>query len=775
METTLNSGLTGLAALAALSLSTTPLSLLAQEADPGDSQVMTLSPFTVTEEGGYRASNSISGTLINTPVRDLPLTLEVVTEDFIDDIAAFDLQESLRYTAGVTTNGDTGGRIRGFNMLWNQRNGFRRYDYGDAVNIQRVEVIKGPAALLYGLTRPGGIVNYITKRPLTGSSFGEVKVTAGSENFIRSEIDGNISVDDKLAIRVLASRTETDVAINHADREITFLAPSILYRPWEHTTIIFEAEFLERDRVPFVGERVRSIGNAFDNGEPLYADEVFPSVSFDERFAHPDELQRNEADTYFLTIEHEFNENLQLRFNSYIIDRTDREISTSRRGFMTSIGAERDENGELILDQNGDRVPFLRRHWADDRSLNDWTSFQLDLAYTFETGPINHRFVGGYYWSEDINNRLLFEDRDFIVIEDPSNPGVAPEGFRANPVGGPGTGRPLGWLGNDRKLHITPVDDLSDLSINNPFNDRPTFQFPWLEYEDDIDDTAIYLTYFGRMFNDQLIVMGGFRYQESSKTRASVGAVGAELPWEDDYLAPQFGFIYNLRPELGFYAMYSESFDPQNGQSNSFLEQFDPLVGESTELGIKGDLELMGGLYSYSLAYFDVDETNRIFTDPDIPNAGGGTGDRVAAGLVTSRGVDLSITANPTPNWSTVFSLSYINVEEQEPNERVLDNFEGVGLTWSVWTSYEFTEAALAGLELGGGAVYTDNWDGFGGRVFGDYYLVDLRAGYNFAITDAVLANVALNVRNVTDQRDQGGNGGWLDPRLFFVSGTLSF
>ena len=186
------SGLAGLTSTLACGLILGGSSLLAQE--PEDDEIIELSPFTVVEDdqGGYRASNTISGTKINTALRDLPLSLEVITEDFIDDIGAFDLQESLRYTTGVTTSGDTGGRIRGFPMLWNQRNGFRRYDYGDAVNIQRVEVIKGPAGVLYGLTRPGGIVNYITKRPVLGGSFSEFKLTYGSEAFKRGEFDTNV-------------------------------------------------------------------------------------------------------------------------------------------------------------------------------------------------------------------------------------------------------------------------------------------------------------------------------------------------------------------------------------------------------------------------------------------------------------------------------------------------------------------------------------------------------------------------------------------------------
>ncbi|MGJ3241767.1 MAG: TonB-dependent siderophore receptor [Opitutales bacterium] len=757
-------GLSGLAALGLASF---------VQAQEGQDTIETLSPFSVSDAAtsGYRATNSTSGSRIDLPLREVPITLEVITEQFIDDTASFDLQESLRYTAGVTTSGDTGGRIRGFPMLWNQRNGFRRYDFGDAVNIQRVEVIKGSAGVLYGLTRPGGIVNYITKRPAFGENFGEVRAIFGSDSFYRAEVDANVGVNESLAFRVTASRTDTDDARTNLFRDINFVSPSLTWRPTPQTSITLEAEFVDREQVRDPGRQTTTFDP--DPSAPSvreYVDEKFGFVGINDRYVHPDEVQTNDVDTYFLTIEHNFTENFSAQLRGYWIDRADREQSTVRRGFMTRVGALRDRDGNSVLDGSGNEIPAIGRHWANDRSLNEWQSYQLDLVYTLEGNNAEHRFLAGVYWSEDINTRLLFEDRDFQIIEDPDNPGTAPAGFRPNPVGGEGTGRPLGWLGSARKLRWNPLQNPGDLSINDPRWDPVSFQFPWLEYVDDIGSQAVFASYFGQWFDEKLFTMAGVRYEEADKTRASTGAVGAESPWSDDALAPQVGVIYNLTPNHGIYALYAESFDPQNGRSNSFMEQFDPLVGENTEFGFKGSF--LENRYNYNIGFFHVDETNRVFFDPDIPNAGGTLGDNVAAGLVNSIGFDMSLFADITENLSAVFNMAYIRQEQEEPTEVVLDNFEGNGLTWNLWANYAFGDGALDGLSTSLGIRYLDEWDGFGDRVFGDQYIIDAAARYTFRLNDTFSVHTALNIKNLTDENDFNG-GGWRTPReIVFTTGV---
>ncbi len=193
-------------------------------ATDASSDPVVLNPFTVStdKDKGYRATNSISGSRVDTAIKDLPIGMQVVTSEFIKDIGATDVRKSLAYVAGIETqsqndlenNGGIGGiqrgaygpggvnnpegvtsnisgtqlKIRGFitnNVL---RDGFLRGSPSDAVNIERIEVVQGPNALLYGTGNFGGVVDYLTKRPQDKQQ-GHASVGAGTYNYLRSTLD----------------------------------------------------------------------------------------------------------------------------------------------------------------------------------------------------------------------------------------------------------------------------------------------------------------------------------------------------------------------------------------------------------------------------------------------------------------------------------------------------------------------------------------------------------------------------------------------------------
>jgi len=158
---------------------------------------VTLSEFTVstTADKGYRAGNSVSATRINTPIKDLPFAINAFTSQFISDIGARDLWDVVQYAPSVTSSGrefNAGNAvytIRGFDQS-PQHNGFVGEAYVDTSSVERVEVVKGPASVLYGQVAPGGTVNYITKRA-QAKPFASVNLQAGNYDFWRGTIDLN--------------------------------------------------------------------------------------------------------------------------------------------------------------------------------------------------------------------------------------------------------------------------------------------------------------------------------------------------------------------------------------------------------------------------------------------------------------------------------------------------------------------------------------------------------------------------------------------------------
>lgn len=225
--------------------------LLAQEGDEPenmDEEIYELPPFTVdsSADEGYRATNSISGSVISIPTRDLPFSLQVITSDFVEDLHATDLTEALQYSAGIFTESyesNSGASesfqdfspssnarsssdpfadritIRGYPVPNQQRNGFRIGAivpaYGvilggstDTAAVERFEVVKGPSSILYGVNVLSGVVNLIPKRPLSEPRY-EASVTTGNYDFYRATFDATGPVvDNVMNYRVITSYQE---------------------------------------------------------------------------------------------------------------------------------------------------------------------------------------------------------------------------------------------------------------------------------------------------------------------------------------------------------------------------------------------------------------------------------------------------------------------------------------------------------------------------------------------------------------------------------------
>lgn len=186
-----------------------------------DSDVVVLSPFEVKtdKDYGYLKTNSATATRIGTEIQKVPLNISVLSEDFIRDTQMSDIQDVLRYQSsaagdnrmgllqpatGFTPSGNMS--LRGFPINSRLRNGLTRYNAYNLDNIERVEIIKGPAAVFFGNAFPGGVINYVTKKPefrnipsSLSYSYGSFDDRMGSQ---RVTLDHNAFLSEKAALRV---------------------------------------------------------------------------------------------------------------------------------------------------------------------------------------------------------------------------------------------------------------------------------------------------------------------------------------------------------------------------------------------------------------------------------------------------------------------------------------------------------------------------------------------------------------------------------------------
>jgi outer membrane receptor protein involved in Fe transport len=198
----------------------------AAQARPGsaDDNVMVLTPFEVKSDKdyGYLRVNSATATRIGTEIQRVPLSISVISEDFIKDTGMRDIQDVLRYQSSSAGDGRMGiiqpatgftpagnMSLRGFPINSRLRNGLLRYNAYNLDNVDRVEVIKGPAAVFFGNAFPGGVINYVTKQPEFGRSFTSLAYTykawderMGGE---RATLDHNYAISDKAALRIVGA------------------------------------------------------------------------------------------------------------------------------------------------------------------------------------------------------------------------------------------------------------------------------------------------------------------------------------------------------------------------------------------------------------------------------------------------------------------------------------------------------------------------------------------------------------------------------------------
>ncbi len=231
-------------------------------AAPGGSGIVTLSPFEVSGERdyGYLKTNSVTATRIGTRIQDTPLQIQVVSEDFINDLNITDIQEVLRYSATAAGDNQMGilqpatgftpsGNIstRGFPINARLRNSVKRYSLYNLDNVERVELIRGPASVFFGQSFPGGVINYVTKQ----AEFRELpttlmyRVSADGEN--KASYDQNtVLLPNKVAFRSFLSWENSKFQRDFEFRRGFSIIPQIKARVLDNLTLTGELEYTQR-------------------------------------------------------------------------------------------------------------------------------------------------------------------------------------------------------------------------------------------------------------------------------------------------------------------------------------------------------------------------------------------------------------------------------------------------------------------------------------------------------------------------------------------------
>ena len=354
-----------IAVLGALTLGATPLASWAQESLPA---------VTVTaskDKEGYVAATSASGTKTEMALRDVPQTINVVPAAVIRDQNAMSIQDIMKNIPGVGLSTGDGQRdqvfIRGFTAIGDQFvDGFRddALYFRDLSNVERLEVIKGPAAVLYGRGSSGGLVNRITKKP--GSDITDLALSLTNTAGRRGEVDVG-RVGETVDWRFTGARELSDSYRDQQFINRTALSPSVAIRLSSATKLLLQGEYLE-DR------RLTDFGIPSYHGRPVAVD---ARTYFGAANARDADFSQSRVVSTAATLTHKFSDSLSLRnafrYYDYHLDRNNTNIS----------GNVNEVKGTMNLG-----------HAKLNRDESGWFN-QTELTQKLVTGTLRHEVLYG--------------------------------------------------------------------------------------------------------------------------------------------------------------------------------------------------------------------------------------------------------------------------------------------------------------------------------------------------------------------------------------------
>jgi catecholate siderophore receptor len=354
-----------IAVLGALTFGATPLAAWAQESLPA---------VTVTaskDKDGYVAATSASGTKTEMALRDVPQTINVVPAAVIRDQNAMSIQDIMKNIPGVGLSTGDGQRdqvfIRGFTAIGDQFvDGFRddALYFRDLSNVERLEVIKGPAAVLYGRGSSGGLVNRITKKP--GIDITDVALSLSNTAGRRGEVDVG-RVGETVDWRVTGARELSDSYRDQQFINRTALAPTVAIRLSSATKLLLQGEYLE-DR------RLTDFGIPSYQGRPVAVD---AGAYYGAANARDADFSQSRVVSTAATLTHKFSDSLSLRnafrYYDYHLDRNNTNIS----------GNVNEVKGTMSLG-----------HAKLNRDESGWFN-QTELTQKLVTGSLRHEVLYG--------------------------------------------------------------------------------------------------------------------------------------------------------------------------------------------------------------------------------------------------------------------------------------------------------------------------------------------------------------------------------------------
>ena len=607
----------------------------------------------VLVQGRYLSNDALNSVKTPTPVIDVPQSLSILTELQIEEQAFRDFGDVLRYTPGMAISQGEGHRdaiiIRGVQTTADFFIDGIRDDvqyFRPFYNVQQIEVLRGPNALLFGRGGGGGVVNRVQKTAQVGENFTSFNGGVDTFSAYTGGVDTNLSLSDDVALRINGYYEGLDNHRDFFDGERYAVNPTLTALFGEATRLTASYEYVNDDRIVDRGVPSRRVEDGPNTPLTGYDDTFFGAPGGNDTTL--------EAHILRARIEHRLSEQMSANATVHYADYD--------KGYQNLYPSDE----VVVTDGRFDEVEL---DGYRDLTQRENLIVQANLVGEFRTGSFGHTLMlGGEFGDQATANA-----RDDNV-------------FAAN---------------GDDQIVIPFTDPLAvpDFSYSDAARDRESdVRYVSAYLQDQIDLTERFKVVLGLRYD--VFDIDVFDFIEAGDG----DDVDGNFSREDTEVTPRLGFIYKPAENVSLYASYSETFLPRSGDQFLTLDLTSqgtrPQYFENREIGLKWDI---GPRLSLTSAVFDLERESFTSIDPTDQEQ------VIVIDGSTTRGFEVQLVGNLTDRWSLSTGYSYLDGEVERADgggfdgNRTRQTPENM---FSLWTRYDVTGR----LSLAVGGTYQDSF-----------------------------------------------------------------
>ena len=684
-------------------------------------------------EQSYKNSVSFVGTKTATALKDVPQSIGYVTKELVLDQGAITVNDVVKNISGVNQySAYNDFSIRGFRSLGNLNsgnllNGMRGltplFRQSSLANIERVEVIKGPASALFGNAAPGGVVNRVTKKPLDVARR-SVSLTAGSFNTsnVYGDFTGPLNEKKSLLYRLNLGYENTDGFRDLQGLTTFIVAPSFTYILSDRTQL--NADITYNNNM-----------GKLDRGLAIHGDGDLFSVPFNSTQSAASDFMSENTFNLSFALSHQLAKGLLFNstylYSSYL---ENTEEHAQQHAYQSTIDGKQDFSKV--------EMRFEKRH----RHITS-NNFNNYLTWDVATGALKHKLLLGYdYFNTAIAPGLSSLSASGYLLKN----GTVVDKFDVKKK----DDYQLDASGNPRTN--VPSFDLNS-TLGNRIQDISKYIYKTGAGNPNGQGSAV-RSYSNGVYLQEQLRWGRLQTLLSARvewfTDVTKNAKGIEKKTTQTAFIPRVGLVYALTPSTNVYASWIRGFEPQSVAIQSDPETggpFDPMKSELWEVGAKG--EYLNKRLSVTTSVFRIRKNNSLYSagDPVNPKL------RVAVGEEVSRGVEFDVSGRILPYWSITANYSYniAEITKAAPGTKDL-NIQRPGTprhAANLWTKFIIPSGALRNLGMGLGINGVSAREGQVGRraqlvTYPGYSLLNLALYYK--VRDMQLQ---LNWNNVLNKQ----------------------